>query len=460
MKRLTTLMIAGFLLATLLLPASANSGPTVVTGEPGLELMVEENCPIIVEHEALTFDFTDSDESWIPRCHVTAVYTMRNPTAEERSVTMAFPTIARVGDPAVSAVWDNGQPVDYTLAYGTAVTSTEAKLDLASLGLTDVLEQVTLSSPPEPEPGVLRTFTPVIGAGTSFADDRFYIRLSIRKGPGARLLHSGFSGGSYDAEWVELSSWYYPFREQEPLQLLELAGSAEYQIAAYETNNSKEPLEGVTFSRTEETTALQDYLQERASLSDAAYWRILAETLEPTLEQYGNAAPVSELRSRFSNQPRLTLALYTVVFAAGETREVTVESVLDGTMNRPSGYSQVGMTCTYTYLSEPARSWASFGALDITVIPQQNEPITSSIPALTLQDGVYTASLEGLPEENISFRFGEEATEAELQQLRRDGAQRTMRFLGLILLPMFLLLALLVGVVFLLRWLIRRRKRK
>ena len=126
------------------------------------------------------------------------------------------------------------------------------------------------------------------------------------------------------------------------------------------------------------------------------------------IRQYNGTVSVSELYFNVRSRPRLALAVYDVEFAPGEDRDITVMSNIEGTMNRPSGYSNRGMNYTYTYMSNPASHWADFGTMNIIVIPPDDEELslTSAYPELTLNnDGTYSAELDRLPDENIRFTF-------------------------------------------------------
>ena len=95
--------------------------------------------------------------------------------------------------------------------------------------------------------------------------------------------------------------------------------------------------------------------------------------------------------------------LYTANFPAGETVEVAVSynTRSDGAREGTADWQH-----TFTYLLSPARHWASFGTLDVTVdAGESGYPyvIASSLPLEAQPDGSYSAHAEGLPEEDLSF---------------------------------------------------------
>lgn len=90
MKRTFSCVLASLLLLpVLLLPAAANSEPVTYPGTNGSALTPDENCPITVTEEQLTFTVGSADRRSV-LVDVSAVYQMENPTSQSQSVTMAF----------------------------------------------------------------------------------------------------------------------------------------------------------------------------------------------------------------------------------------------------------------------------------------------------------------------------------------------------------------------------------
>ena len=88
MKRTVFCTLA--LLLALLTPAAANAGPTRLDGVGGSALEVDENCPVTVSAETLTFTIDGEGDYGQLSAQVTAVYQMENPTDEALTVPMAF----------------------------------------------------------------------------------------------------------------------------------------------------------------------------------------------------------------------------------------------------------------------------------------------------------------------------------------------------------------------------------
>ena len=118
MKR--TVFCALALLLALLTPAAANSTPTRLDGVGGSALEVDENCPVTVSAEQLTFQIQRDDDYGRLCAQVTAVYQMENPTEEPLTVPMAFYLEERKGqvgnglEPSQVSVTADGQTLSFT----------------------------------------------------------------------------------------------------------------------------------------------------------------------------------------------------------------------------------------------------------------------------------------------------------------------------------------------------------
>jgi hypothetical protein len=99
--------------------------------------------------------------------------------------------------------------------------------------------------------------------------------------------------------------------------------------------------------------------------------------------------------------------LYTIDFPAGRLQNVTVR--YEAATDMLTTFSQ--RTYSYTYLLSPASKWASFGKLDIELIPGENTPkLAAASPELTEEDGRYAAHLKALPDGELNFILAEDRT--------------------------------------------------
>lgn len=109
-----------FCTLALLTPAAANSTPTRLDGVGGSALEVDENCPVTVTAEQLTFQIQRDNDYGRLCAQVTAVYQMENPTEEPLTVPMAFYLEERKGqvgsglEPSQVSVTADGQALSFT----------------------------------------------------------------------------------------------------------------------------------------------------------------------------------------------------------------------------------------------------------------------------------------------------------------------------------------------------------
>jgi hypothetical protein len=103
--------------------------------------------------------------------------------------------------------------------------------------------------------------------------------------------------------------------------------------------------------------------------------------------------------SKLASRRRLSWLAFQLDFAAGGTRTVTVRyEHVAGNDTRKA----VNQTFTYDYLLSPAKRWARFGPLHLTVHVPPDTSLKSSLPLV--RDGdTYRADLGGLPEGELSI---------------------------------------------------------
>ena len=93
---------------------------------------------------------------------------------------------------------------------------------------------------------------------------------------------------------------------------------------------------------------------------------------------------------------------YTVEFPAWGTREVAV-AYLSSSYGLREGTTY--WTQEFTYLLSPARHWAEFGSLDITIRTPERVPyiVRSSLPLREAEERCYTAHFDSLPDGELTF---------------------------------------------------------
>ena len=425
MKHMRSGFAALLLLPALLLPARANSAPTRWEGSPGSEVLaVEENCPISVLHEDLSFQIAQAD-SYSLDARVTARYQMENPTGEARPVQMAFSLkeSLRDFDPAAVSITADGTPVPFQLVWDGVPPGYEpSAFDPEQTG---TLYTFTLTPPPE--------------------DTGNDLTLRSPDGP----LWVTFDGiHSYSGQ--EDGSCTLGTDTGALVQVFSLNGELDYAVSgAYSVETEELPF----------STCFRSYLAERYGERLGGYPDALAAFQYRQLEREWADSPVVMAEwlenADYSDLP--LQFLYTVDFPAGETVEVAVayntrsEGVREGTADWQH---------TFTYLLSPARHWADFGTLDLTVDAGESEypyVISSSLPLEARSGGSYAAHVQGLPEEDLSFTLysAPQLSPADRLTSSLGITTYTMAFFRFLLPPLVLLLALAVFLV----WRRRRGRR-
>jgi hypothetical protein len=130
---------------------------------------------------------------------------------------------------------------------------------------------------------------------------------------------------------------------------------------------------------------------------------------EPSITLDGQAVPFTltgdESRlasgwSTLSSSRKLAFLFFHLDFAPGQTRAVTVAYTQEASWDRGHTANTV---YGFDYLLSPARSWASFGPLDISVRVPPGTRLTPGSPALTRDGDRYRAALPSLPTGELHF---------------------------------------------------------
>jgi len=380
-KTAAIMLLLLFLLSMTANKALANAMPAYIEADPGLELAVDEGCPITVDKEDLVFDLSGGISSLTSAAKVTASYVMTNPSDEAQHVMMAFPYVAKLGDEASYVkqfrVFADGSELKYETFYGSKIKN---DIYLKKLEFRDVLSNFMLESPPEPDDGLVYSFE-IDRASIPDELERVHIRVALGRENG-KCFTSGFSGGTFNEDGTaEIYEWFYlNGMNYAPMRVFVSGGSLEKcSAAAYESYDSKEPIEGVGITIKSEPASFRSFAYESfdtqrfysgVTLEEKTYWALLDELNRNDIyEAFNGIVPMLELFGKVAYDSRLAVGVFYVDFKPNETRNITVNSTVDASIKRPTRLRDVTTKYTYTYLSNPAKSWADFGTLRITVIP-------------------------------------------------------------------------------------------
>ena len=421
MRRVSCIFALILLLPALLLPAGANSEPTKWEGTPASEiLVVDGDSPITVSSERLTFDVVGKD-SYSLTARVTAAYQMENPTDEALAVQMAFPMEEVPADfnPAGVSITANGAEVPFRLNFGETIYKEYAPTVF------------------DPEmTGTVYTFLP------DGKEDDPWLTIEIHDDMEQKIFVNDLYSGSYSS-----TDSYYTFGldAEEGITVFAFDGSLDYTVRG-----------GYTLTETEDTFAhyFQSWLgaQSYAGQYDG-HWEDLVAQKYMGLNQLWTDCPVvaSGWLEQYGRSRQTITLVYTVDFPARSGQEVVVSylSRSDGLREGTADWQH-----TFTYLLSPARHWADFGALDITVNANEEFPyvIDSTVPLESSGEQTYTARLDGLPNGDLRFTL--------YPQPQISAFDRYSAAVNLTSWSFLLLLLLAVVALVLIVHLIRRRRRK
>lgn len=399
-------------------PAYGNSAPSYWEAFPYFDvLVVEEDSPIIVDREHLTFDFSQADYYYehrnvmSPVGKVTAEYQMTNPGDDPITVQMAFPFVSTLyglsaADITVSAdgaavpyetyidandintSGDSGE--DFVYDYGTIgdISNQERTLPGFDLDSKARLYRFAASSKEKPYLDFQVSFDVnqeqafLIGkdfdGSSSYAEGRGTLSARIREKTEPEILVLG----------KELEYTYEVLTDEG-----EKADESLYQLEIIQDSvDPKEYLLAVLRGKIGEDTA--------AVISDTQLFNLFLHEIW----QDGQRNGFSTLYEGFSpfREDRIFTLVYQVEFPAGSTKAVSVGYLTEGTMDRRETASP---KYSYTYLLSPAENWADFGSLNVEIITPEKAPyvIESSLPFTRGGENRYSAKFDGLPDSELTF---------------------------------------------------------
>lgn len=414
MTRFRDLLIFALCILLALAPvASANSGPSWWEGTTAAGMTVTgEDCPILVDHEALTFDIGEfpleyyEDESAFVdySAHVTAEYTFRNPTDAEVTVKLRFPfgiapQYAPGGRmlPREYAVTADGAPVEtvlrHSLVWGSAFVMTADSARLHD----DYMEHPFYF----PEMPVTRyVFRP---EGVQWEDEHDTIRAKVRldSDPAERkYILSPANSFSTENDHALAGSAL----RQGAVAELYVIGEPLKESMSWTLFRGSEQIEGTMEQVDVQSITLKDFLlssrPQNAEVSGVDWYNAAVQLLDRVECGYGylDAGVGMELMSWYE---------YELTIPAGQTLVNTVTAPVYPDIHTgwdPEIY-------TYEYLLSPAKGWADFGTLDIH-IKTPYYLTECNLDGFEMSGDGYMLHLEELPDKELIFVLSSSAKPA------------------------------------------------
>lgn len=359
-----------------LMRASANSAPHFWEGAFGIGVLGQDDCPLTVECETLTFTINSlpTDGGAVPDgydAHVTAAYTFYNPTESDITATLDFPFgfvpdyldgADVIHDTARYDVTVDGVAVQKTLRYTPYMYSFDTQYDVGLLYDTYLTHDFL--APELPVTEYVFTFDESATAAFIAGDTGLYLlpertnELSVKSGMTVTVY--GIGEGAEQPHWsVEADCDSVPMTFED------------FLLRGYEDTD---PVSRIDLYNALLTNGNRFYFHDG---------RI--GTYRET--------PYDELMRWYE---------YTMTVPAN----ARVENVVTAPLYPGGNFGYTPTTFQYTYLLSPAKSWAAFGDLNIVV----ETPYYCLESALGYKDfdfeatdGGYALYLDGLPEGELTF---------------------------------------------------------
>ena len=431
MKRTLISLLALLLLAgVMLVPANANSAQSKWEGvDQSGAIIVDGDSPIVVEREVLTFDLQQVPQSYYREVEdflaytgkVTAEYTFYNPSDMTVTATLLFPfgCEAQYGifydestrlDHVDAEKYDiliDGEPIEKTLRHSLSFYGTQFDLETDLGLLSDSLVQDDFYSP---DLTVTKYTFRVSGVDTEkyrAADVAF----DVPQGMGSYRIYFPDQEGAHTQKNKEMrigTSARKNGREFD-LYVFGTPFSAMPEWKVYENGGvkDKEEIAGSvelvgTATMTFKEFALSNW-REDSGVSQVDWYNATVAEVTDGRNHY-DRYPIAEA-GRHASGFRGSLMRwyqYQIELAPGERAVNAVTAPLYPAIDlgyEPDVY-------TYTYLLSPARTWASFGALEIVI----NTPYfvtESSQEGFEKTETGYILKRDGLPDGELVFTLSE-----------------------------------------------------
>ncbi|MDD2591413.1 MAG: hypothetical protein PHP11_03070 [Erysipelotrichaceae bacterium] len=373
-------MKKNFLLSILMLLLTfnsilANSTPTYWQAYPLSEsLVIDKTVEVAINNEHLVFDFNDEnipDNSFWLSAAVSATYQMENESDKEVIVNMMFPFIDQLSmiDVDLLSVYDDDNEIDHTLLINLNKLSDGSISELN--GFVSGLNESDIDLDQEA----------VLYKIEAKANDESYLSVDIRY-QNEDVVVIGFNdlgGYQYNGDDSDrLAGW---IRDDKTFYLLSINGEIELNINGYtdyQMSSEKKIDHLLSTSIVNARSYLLDYLKEDIDqgllnkIDDDQFINIINDYIDEQENRYLNDW---DLKAELDSD-RLYGMHYQVTFKPKQTKKITVNYLINGTMDKSNTVEPI---YHFTYLLSPAKNWASFKDLTIDIYtPQDNRHIIDS----------------------------------------------------------------------------------
>lgn len=454
MKKLISIVVIIVLFFNFIF-AYGNSGPVIMPSYPSSEMVtVEENSPIEVINENLTFDFSNVETIYdTENSNVTAEYEMYNSANETKTVKMAFPIIKSIGNFSEKdiIIKENDNVLPFEIYIGDKVKSHRDISEEEQVNIYDFnkivssinIEKYQPKNFSENEIGKLykihaKPKLEGVNLAVDFNFDSKYTKVMIK----------GFNRFERDDSKIRIASGFY--KESEVLEIFALGKDLDLKINLYKDGSLTEKTDLLDYEITTEDidvkTYLPDYVGNEEELNykfnDVQLYNIYTKALDDVLlYNLGFCSEDMLTQEEYSN--RIITLLYTVEFPENSTKNVSVSYVASGTMDRRE--TPNNPQYTYDYILNPAKNWRNFKNLSIKIITPEVAPyiIKSTIELKNEENNIYSATLSSLPDKDLSFTLYEKEKISILDRINYN----SLYILGYLIM-IFVIIIIVVVIVY------------
>lgn len=382
--------------------ALANAGPVYMERYPGFGIAAMEDCPVRVEREELTFVI---DENSTEDAVVTANYHLHNTAPEAITVPMLFPFVSEGRDGGGARIKFNGE----TVAYETYLAG--------SVEVRDYLEEPAAFKGQVDLDNIIQKLNESLYESRFFEDRGEAVLYEITFKPPAerqssisfnldpektRVISFGFTGFGLSAEGECIVSAYV--RENDLNQRAYLLVLGEDTLtdlqAAYDDKVVKTSANVKDFLFTFLSDEHAYWNMEKRNMDN--FYATFVKEIDRSFTEVKPVLSESLIMDNLFNRNNISVLLYEVKFAGDSQNELCLTYPMRATIDRRESRDYIN---TFAYILNPARNFKDFGKLDIRIELNDHSPyiIESSLPLQEAGRGIYTLSLDGLPDEDLVF---------------------------------------------------------
>ena len=463
-------LLAGLTLCVgLAMPASANIALAEWYGSDrsGVGFRGEAS-PVEIKNEVLTVTTSVPEEEYDPSKwgpFVTAEYTFFNPSDEVIDAELFFPFGERPD-------YQQDLPEDYSVMLGgEAVPVTLRHSFFPADRSFDLVQDITRlreerQENPVYSPVMMVTVCTFRVSDVDFEKNDPVAAFDMAPRSSEYLIYPDVAGGYWEMDngMLRVSAWIYENGEEfslyvfgEPPAVPEWTVYKDGQIEdGSEIRGSVELVKQRTIPYGELVESARD---PESDISEIDWYNAVTDMLDWMHEKNDCVGIIGSQETSMTPLESLLMRWYQyeLVLQPGEEAVNTVRAPIYPTINGEHS----DLIYDYTYLLSPAKSWKSFGPLDIRINTSMYM-LESSLEGWTHTDNGYTLSLDGLPDGELEFTLCDSEDPSYIPHDPYDSPMDPIDPEGEALFWAFLILLLLIPVLFvvLIVVLVRRHLRK